>query len=107
LSAAQLGITIEFSGEAEREIGTVVAVEGDRARCVPGDVIVRVDPRYYRPTEVETLLGDATKAQKKLGWRPTTSFGDLIREMVEADYDAARRDGLVKEHGFDAYDYHE
>ncbi len=107
MSAAQLGITVEFTGDAEREIGTVVAVEGKRARCMPGDVIVRVDPRYYRPTEVETLLGDATKAREKLGWRPSTSFAQLVQEMVEADYDAARRDGLIKEHGFETYDYHE
>ena len=62
--------------------------------------VVKVDPRYYRPTEVETLLGDPSKAKAKLGWQPTTPFAELVREMVEADYNAARRDSLVKLAGF-------
>jgi GDPmannose 4,6-dehydratase len=68
---------------------------------------VRVDPRYFRPTEVETLLGDASKAQEKLGWSPPTTLSELVKEMVTADYSAARRDALVKMAGFQAYDYHE
>ena len=68
---------------------------------------MRVDPRYFRPTEVETLLGDPTKAREKLGWKPRTSFEELVREMIESDYAAARRDSLVKLAGFKAYDYHE
>lgn len=107
LAAAGLGITLEFSGTAEQEIATVVHVEGDRARCQPGDIIVRVDARYYRPTEVETLLGDPSKAAEKLGWRPTTSLEQLVEEMIEADYRSACRDGIIKKHGFEAYDYHE
>ena len=110
-SAAELGVTVTFSGDGEREIGTVTAVtptQGSlRAQCKPGDVIVRVDPRYFRPTEVETLLGDPTKAKQKLGWTPTTSFEELVREMVESDYTAARRDSMVKQAGFQAYDHHE
>jgi GDPmannose 4,6-dehydratase len=78
-----------------------------RAKCKVGDVIVRVDPRYFRPTEVETLLGDPTKAKEKLGWVPTTSFEELVREMVESDYTSAKRDSMVKLAGFQAYDYHE
>jgi GDPmannose 4,6-dehydratase len=78
-----------------------------RAKCKPGDVIVKVDPRYFRPTEVETLLGDPGKAKAQLGWEPTTSFQSLVREMVESDYTAAKRDSLVKLAGFQAYDYHE
>jgi GDPmannose 4,6-dehydratase len=70
-------------------------------------VIVKVDPRYYRPTEVETLLGDPTKAREKLGWVPTTTLPELVKEMIEADYDAARRDSLIKMAGFQAYDYNE
>jgi GDPmannose 4,6-dehydratase len=66
-----------------------------------------VDPRYYRPTEVETLLGDPTKAREKLGWTPATSFDALVREMIEADYVSARKDSLVKMAGFKSYDYHE
>jgi GDPmannose 4,6-dehydratase len=106
-AAAELGITLEFRGEGEAEVGVVVAVQGDKAKCKVGDVIVKVDPRYYRPTEVETLLGDPTKAKDKLGWTPKTSLAELVREMVEADYTSARRDGLVKAAGFQAYDYHE
>jgi GDPmannose 4,6-dehydratase len=110
-SAAELGIEITFEGEAEKEVGVVSAVRktsGElRAKCKPGDVIVRVDPRYFRPTEVETLLGDPSKAKAKLGWVPTTTFEELVREMVEADYTSAKRDSLVKLAGFQAYDYHE
>ena len=110
-AARELGVAIAFSGAGEHEIGTVAAVEavgGEiKAKCKVGDVIVRVDPRYFRPTEVETLLGDPSKAKAKLGWIPATSFAELVREMVEADYTAARRDSLVKMAGFRAYDYNE
>jgi GDPmannose 4,6-dehydratase len=106
-SAKELGVTITFSGEGVDEVGTVTKVEGDKAKCKVGDVIVRIDPRYFRPTEVETLLGDPTKAKEKLGWVPKTTLQELVREMVESDYNAARRDSLVKMAGFQAYDYHE
>ena len=107
MAAAELGIRLRFEGEGDRETATVVAVEGTRAVIKPGQVVVRVDPHYYRPTEVETLLGDASKARIKLGWTPQISLPELVREMVAADYDAARRDGLVKSAGFQAYDYNE
>ena len=74
---------------------------------IPGTVIVRVDPRYFRPTEVETLLGDPTKAHEKLGWRPTTSFESLVTEMVRADYQVAKRDALVNLAGFKTFEYNE
>jgi GDPmannose 4,6-dehydratase len=106
-AARELGVALEFVGEGEQEIGRVVRVEGDRAKCKPGDVVVRVDPRYFRPTEVETLLGDPSKAKHKLGWTPKISLSELVREMVESDYAAAKRDSLVKAAGFQAYDYHE
>ena len=106
-AARELGTEIAFSGEGEREVGTVVRVEGHRARCKAGDVIVKVDPRYFRPTEVETLLGDAGKAKAKLGWVPKITLPELVREMVEADYASAQRDNLVKQAGFQAYDYNE
>ena len=110
-AAAELGITVTFSGEGEAEIGTVskvVPVRGElKAKCKVGDVVCKVDPRYFRPTEVESLLGDPSKAKTKLGWEPTTPFSELVREMVEADYTAAKRDSLVKLAGFQAYDYHE
>ncbi|HWP18617.1 MAG TPA: GDP-mannose 4,6-dehydratase [Burkholderiaceae bacterium] len=106
-AARELGITVAFEGKGEHEVGVVAKVEGNRAKCKVGDVIVRVDPRYFRPTEVETLLGDPTKAREKLGWSPRITFEQLVREMIESDYDAARRDSLVKLAGFKAYDYHE
>ena len=106
-AAAELGIEVEFRGEGEAEVGVVARVAGSRAKCKPGEVIVRVDPRYFRPTEVETLLGDPSKARALLGWTPTTSFEELVREMVESDYTSAKRDNMVKLAGFRAYDYHE
>jgi GDPmannose 4,6-dehydratase len=110
-AAAELGITVEFKGESDREVGIVANVEAvngqSKAKCKPGDVIVKVDPRYFRPTEVETLLGDTGKAKDRLGWSPTTTLRELVREMVAADYSAARRDSLVKLAGFQAYDYNE
>ncbi len=106
-AAAELGITITFEGEGEKEFGYVSAVTGDKAKCKVGDVIVKVDPRYYRPTEVETLLGDPTKAKDKLGWTPRTTFDELVKEMIESDYTAARKDSLVKMAGFQAFDHHE
>jgi GDPmannose 4,6-dehydratase len=106
-AAAELGITVEFRGEGVAEQGVVTKVEGNKAKCKPGDVIVKVDPRYFRPTEVETLLGDPSKAKAKLGWTPTTTFEQLVKEMVDSDYSAAKRDSLVKLAGFQAYDHHE
>ncbi len=110
-AAQELGITVEFEGEGVNELGRVVKVEpvnGDiKATCKVGDVIVKVDPRYFRPTEVETLLGDPSKAKTKLGWVPKTTLQELVKEMVISDYTSARRDNLVKQAGFQAYDYHE
>lgn len=110
-AARELGITLAFEGEGEDEVGKVVAVTPVNgqvlSKCKAGDVIVRVDPRYYRPTEVETLLGDPTKAREKLGWTPKISLAELVAEMVVSDYASAKRDSLVKLAGFQAYDYHE
>jgi GDPmannose 4,6-dehydratase len=110
-AAAELGIALEFRGAGVDETGVVTAVaktRGElRARCKPGDVIVRVDPRYFRPTEVETLLGNPAKAKARLGWEPTIGFAEMVSEMVESDYTSARRDSLVKLAGFQAYDHHE
>ncbi len=79
----------------------------ERALDDRGNVVVCVDPRYFRPTEVETLLGDPSRAKRELGWTPRTSFRELVREMVTEDYNTAERDSLVKKHGFTAYNYHE
>ena len=106
-AALELGVTLAWTGEGENEVGTVATVTGTDAKCKVGDVIVKVDPRYYRPTEVETLLGDPTKAKEKLGWVPTTTLKELVAEMVQADFTSAKRDALVKLAGFQTYDHHE
>lgn len=96
-AAKELEIHIKWQGAGVHETGT------DQN----GKVIVKVDPRYFRPTEVETLLGDPTKAKEKLGWVPKTTFADLVSEMVSEDFKSAQRDELVKKNGYTAYDYHE
>ena len=100
LSAKHLGISIEFSEEGVNEIGTISAIDGDDAASLKvGDVIVKVDPRYFRPTEVETLLGDPTKAKDKLGWVPEITVEKMCAEMVKSDLDIAKRQALLKSHG--------
>ncbi|GAB4556432.1 MAG: GDP-mannose 4,6-dehydratase [Rhizobacter sp.] len=110
-AAAEVGVTLEFSGSGADEVGVVARmdapVSGMAAACKVGDVVIRVDPRYYRPTEVETLLGDPSKAKRKLGWAPSTDFRSLVSEMMQADYNSARRDSLLREAGFATFDYHE
>jgi GDPmannose 4,6-dehydratase len=96
-AAQELQIDIYWEGEGVDEKG----FDKD------GKCIIAVDPRYFRPTEVETLLGDATRAREKLGWTPTVTFEELVAEMAQADLKAAERDELVKRNGFQAYDYHE
>jgi len=101
----------QFVDAAARELGITVRWEGsgveEKGYDAQGQCIVSVDPRYFRPTEVETLLGDATKAREKLGWKPVTSFDDLVKEMVLEDLRTAERDELVKRHGYYANEYHE
>ena len=107
-AATELGIKLRWRGKGVKEVAVVEG--GSRtqgASPVRGQTVVRVDPRYFRPTEVDSLLGDARKARRKLGWRPRISFKQLVAEMVREDIKAAERDELVKRHGFDAYDYHE
>ena len=96
-AARELGMPIRWEGEGVDEKGY-----NDKNQC-----IVAVDPRYFRPTEVETLLGDATKARVKLGWTPQTTFSDLVAEMVREDLKSAERDELIKDHGFKPMDFHE
>ena len=99
-SASHLGVTIKFVGEGVEEVGIVDSVNGDDAPSVkPGDVIVRIDPRYFRPAEVETLLGDPTKAKEKLGWVPEISVQQMCEEMVAADLVSAKRHALLAAHG--------
>jgi len=95
-AANELDMTITWQGSGVEEKG----YWGD-------DCIVQVDPRYFRPTEVDSLLGDPSKAKQKLGWEPKVSFKDLVSEMVREDYKSAQRDELIKQHGYQAMDYHE
>jgi GDPmannose 4,6-dehydratase len=106
-AAIELGITLKFEGEDENEIARITAISNSDLKCKVGDIIVKIDPRYFRRTEVESLLGDTTKAKEKLGWKPATSLQELVREMVRSDYVSAKRDSLVKEHGFQTFDYNE
>ena len=101
-SAAELGIALEFSGEGTDEVARVAAVTSDMAPAVKeGDVVMRIDPRYFRPAEVDTLLGDPTKAKEKLGWEPRITTREMCAEMVAEDLKTARRHALLKEHGLD------
>ena len=101
-SAKELGVTLRFEGEGVDEVAIVEAIDGDNAPALNvGDVIVKVDPRYFRPAEVETLLGDPTKAKEKLGWVPEITTQEMCAEMVADDLKVAKRHALLKEHGYD------
>lgn len=101
-SAAELGITLRFEGEGVSEVGIVDTIVGDKAPAVStGDVLVKVDARYFRPAEVETLLGDPSKARDRLGWQPEITLEAMIVEMVAHDLDQARRHALLKRFGYD------
>ena len=97
IAAKELGIQVRWEGKGVDEKGY-----DDNGKC-----IVAVDPRYFRPTEVETLLGDPSKAKEKLGWTPRTTFAELVKEMVQEDLRLAERDELAKKHGFGTFNYHE
>ena len=100
-SAEALGIMLEFDGHGVNEVGIVRSVEGDKAPSVNiGDVIVKVDEKYFRPCEVDALLGDANKAKNKLGWRPEISAREMCLEMIKEDLDIAKRNRLLDEHGY-------
>jgi GDPmannose 4,6-dehydratase len=99
-AARELGMELRWSGKGVEEKGYWSSPKGDQ-------LVVAVDPRYFRPTEVETLLGDPSKAKSKLGWAPRISFDELVTEMVREDLKSAKRDELIKNHGFTAMDYHE
>lgn len=121
IAAEELGLKVRFEGSGLEEICRLETVDEERllavlpaesrhqAHCAlqPGDVIAAVDARYFRPTEVETLLGDARKAHEKLGWKPRVSFEDMVREMVRNDLVLAARDNVIRKAGFRTFDYHE
>ena len=100
-SASQLGITIKFQGKGVDEQAVVASINGENAPALKvGDVIVKVDPHYFRPTEVETLLGDPSKAKQKLGWIPEITLDEMIQEMVAYDLEQAKQHALLKDHGY-------
>ena len=100
-SATELGVTLKFEGNGVDETATVFSIIGDKAPALKvGDVIVRIDPRYFRPTEVETLLGDPTKAKEKLGWVPEITVQEMCAEMVASDLAQAKQHALLKQHGY-------
>lgn len=101
-SAEELGVKLRFEGEGVDEVGIIEAIKGDDAPALSvGDVIVKIDPRYFRPAEVETLLGDPTKAKEKLGWEPEITVQEMCAEMVAEDLKVAKRHALLKEHGYE------
>jgi GDPmannose 4,6-dehydratase len=100
-SATELGITLKFEGQGVDEKAIVASIDGDKAPSLKiDDVIIRIDPRYFRPTEVETLLGDPTKAKEKLGWIPEITVQEMCAEMVASDLDEAKRHALLQRHGY-------
>jgi GDPmannose 4,6-dehydratase len=108
VAAKELGITLRFDGSGIDARGIVTAVAGNKAPAVRvGDQLVGVDPHYFRPTEVETLLGDPTRAKERLGWVPETSLEEMVKEMMAADLEIAKRHALLKENGFDVPLIHE
>jgi len=112
-AAAELGLTLHWAGEGVAETGTVVAVDAAVAGLpaslsdLVGRTVVRVDPRYFRPTEVETLLGDPSKARDRLGWTPRVGFADMVAEMAREDLRLAQRDALIKSAGYRAFEHRE
>ena len=96
-----MGLVLAWEGEGVNEQGRVAAITGDKAPAAKlGDVIIKIDPRYFRPAEVETLLGDPTKAKEKLGWVPRITLDEMVQEMVAHDLDQARQHAFLKSNGF-------
>lgn len=117
-AATELGLSLAWQGEGVAETATVISINADKTaiaaqgkdfsiKVKEGDTIVRIDPRYFRPTEVDTLLGDSSKAQKKLGWKPRISFEEMVQEMVYHDFDLALRDLMIEHAGFTYFKYEE
>jgi GDPmannose 4,6-dehydratase len=108
MAAREIGVELELSGQGIDEVATVSSVDRSLSPAIEvGDQIVKVDPRYFRPAEVETLLGDPSKARDKLGWVPEVTVESMCKEMVMSDLEIARRDALLRQHGFDVQTAHE
>jgi GDPmannose 4,6-dehydratase len=100
-SAAELGIKLRFEGQGVDEVAVIDSIVGNKAPALkPGQIVVRIDPRYFRPTEVETLLGDPSKAKAKLGWTPEITVQEMCAEMVTSDLQEAKRHALLKANGY-------
>jgi GDPmannose 4,6-dehydratase len=100
-SAAELGIELGFVGSGINEVALIKSIRGDKAPAMKvGDTVVKIDPRYFRPTEVETLLGDPSKAKKILGWTPEITVQEMCSEMISCDLEEARRHALLKKYGY-------
>ncbi|MEA3387402.1 MAG: GDP-mannose 4,6-dehydratase [Patescibacteria group bacterium] len=106
-AAQELGISIRWEGEGLTEHGIVENITNDDTQFTKGSTIIKVDPNYFRPTEVESLLGDATKAKEKLGWIPKIKFSEMVAEMASIDMEEARRDALCQKEGYKIFNYHE
>jgi GDPmannose 4,6-dehydratase len=107
VAAKELGMTLAWHGSEEQEVGEISEITNPDIKAKVGQQIVKVDPHYYRPTEVDSLLGDPSKAKAELGWSPKTSFAELIKEMVISDLEFAKRDALVSLAGFKSYSFNE
>ena len=108
LAFQEIGIEVEWQGKGAQEIGIVGSAKNPGDHCLKvGDVVVEVDPRYFRPTEVDFLLGDASKAKKKLGWEPKISFHQMVSDMVRHDLKESRKDDLCRQQGFRVNNYYE
>ncbi|MFT6408006.1 MAG: GDPmannose 4,6-dehydratase [Arenicella sp.] len=108
LAAAEIGVELEFKGEGVEEVGIVASVNAELSPALSvGDEVIKIDSRYFRPAEVETLLGDPTKAREQMGWQPEITVQQMCAEMVAHDLEVAKRDSLLKKHGFDIPKVHE
>ncbi|MEO0066823.1 MAG: GDP-mannose 4,6-dehydratase [Bacteroidota bacterium] len=108
MAFAEVGVTLAFTGEGVNEVGTIAAVDQpDNTAMKVGQVVVKVDPRYYRPTEVDLLIGDASKAKKKLNWSPKYTLAEMVKEMVAADIELFKKEQLLKDNGFATEKEHE
>ena len=102
----KLDIKLKFQGNGLNEVGIIDEIS-QKSKLKKGDIVVEVDPDYFRPSEVENLLGDSSKAKANLGWEPKITFQELVTEMMEHDFNQAKRDSLIKEYGYKIFDYHE
>jgi GDPmannose 4,6-dehydratase len=107
MAFAEVGIIVEFTGEGVNEKGHVASCTNTECKVQIGEVVVEIDPAYFRPTEVELLIGDPTKAKTKLGWVPKHDLASLVKDMMHADVELFRRDAYLLEGGHKVYNYHE